>query len=254
MSKESRGYGSFIGIDSSYNMGGVFSLRQQYILESVREWPKVVESGLAVFYQGDNIYSYPGSGSIWSDTISQRNLTMTSVTYSSPHMVFNGSNSSGSFSTSGLDMAREQSIVMVLRPNENTADRRNPYNHEYAGNGTITHEPAGDFSYFHGISGGNGATYQYTGSSFTVAQNETAIITLTRGERFIRWYKNGSLVVINANLYPVTVNSVTTANIGSGYAGPSFGGNISCFMLYTKELTAAEVLQNYNALQGRFGI
>lgn len=254
MSKEDRGFGSFVGIDSTYRSGGIFSLRQQQILKSAKEWPKIVTSGLAVLYEGDNPLSYPESGSVWYDTISNRHLTLTSVTYSFPHMIFNGSNSSGSFSTFGLNMERQQTIMMVIRPNENTGDRRNPYNHEYAGNGTITHEPGGDFSYFHGTSGGNGATYQGTNSSFTVAQNETAVITVTRGPSFIRWYKNGSLINSVSNSYPVTVNSVTTANIGSGYAGPSFGGNISCFMLYTRELTAAEVLQNYQALQGRFGI
>lgn len=254
MSKEDRGFGSFIGIDGTYQSGGVFSLRQQQLLESAVEWPRIVTSGLGVYYEGDNVLSYPGSGSSWYSTVSNKTLTLTSTTYSRPNMVFNGSTSTSSFSTTGLNMAQAQTIMMALMPSEATADRRNPYNHEYAGYGTITHETSGAFQYFHGTSGGNGATYQGFVSSFTVAQNETAIITLTRGPGFIQWYKNGVLSNSVANSYPIAFTSVSTANIGSGYAGPPFQGNIGCFMLYTKELSAAEVLQNFLALRGRFGL
>jgi hypothetical protein len=253
MSKEDRGYGSFIGMDGTYNNAGVVSLRQQQMLESAVEWPKVVSSGLAVMYLGDNVSSYPGSGATWYSTVSNRPLTLTSTTYSKPNMVFNGSTSVGSFSTTGLNMAQAQTIVMVLMPSEADGVRRNPYNHEYAGYGTITHEIGGDFNYFHGTSGGNGATYQGTISPFTVAQNETAVITLTRGPSFIKWYKNGVLGTSTANSYPIAVTSVSTANIGSGYAG-SFQGNIGAFLLYTRELSDTEVAQTFQALKGRFGV
>jgi hypothetical protein len=254
MSKEDRGFGSFIGVDGSYNAPGVMSLRQQQLLRSSNEWPKIVTSGLGVYYQGDDVLSYPGSGSSWYSTVSNKTLALTSTTYSRPNMVFNGSTSSSSFSTTGLNMAQAQTIMMVLMPSEATADRRNPYNHEYAGYGTITHESDGVFNYYHGNSGGNGANYQGTTSPFTVAQNETAIITLTRGPGFIRWYKNGVLGNSTANSYPITFTSVSTANIGVGYAGPPFQGNIGAFLLYTKELSAQEVLQNFLALRGRFGL
>lgn len=253
MSKEDRGYGSFIGVDASYSAPGVMSLRQQQLLKSSNEWPKIVTSGLAVCYEGDNTLSYPGSGSSWYSTVSNKTLALTSVTYSKPNMVFNGSTSTSSFSTTGLNMAQAQTIMMVLMPTEADGVRRNPYNHEYAGYGTITHETGGDFNYYHGTSGAGGPTYQGSLSSFTVAQNETAIITVTRGPGFIRWYKNGALSNSVANSYPIAFTSVSTANIGSGYAG-AFQGNIGCFMLYTKELSASEVLQNFNALKGRFGI
>lgn len=254
MSKGHTGTGSYIGAIGSYYNGGVFDLKQQQVLESGIKWPDIVRSGLVVYFEGDNKLSYPGSGSTWYDTISGKNATLTSTSYSRPSMVFNGSTSSASFSTTGLNMKNSQTIVMAIMPSEATADRRNPYNHEYAGYGTITHEPGGDFNYFHGTSGGNGATYQGTGSNFTVAENETAIITVTRGPGFVRWYKNGVIGNSLANSLPTAVTSVSTANIGSGYAGPSFQGNIGCFMMYTKELSASEVLQNYQALKGRFGI
>lgn len=254
MSKEDRGFGSFIGIDGTYQSGGVFSLRQQQLLESAVEWPRIVTSGLVVYYEGDNVLSYPGSGSSWYSTVSNKTLSLTSTTYSRPNMVFNGSTSTGSFSITGLNMAQAQTIIMALMPSEADGNRRNPYNNAFGGFGTITHEPGGDFNYFHGANGGNGDPYQGTGSGFTVGQNETAIIAVTRGPGFVRWYKNGVIGNSLANSIPIAVSSTSTANIGSGYAGPPFQGNIGCFMLYTKELSAAEVLQNFLALRGRFGL
>jgi hypothetical protein len=253
MSKEDRGYGSFIGVDGTYNAPGVMSLRQQQLLRSSNEWPKIVTPGLAVCYEGDNVLSYPGSGSNLYSTVSNKTLALTSITYSKPNLVFNGSTSVGSFSTTGLNMAQAQTITMVLMPTEADSVRRNPYNHEYAGYGTITHEIGGDFNYFHGTSGGNGAIYQGTISPFTVAQNETAVITVTRGPSFIKWYKNGVLGSSTANSYPIAVTSVSTASIGSGYAG-SFQGNIGAFLLYTRELSNTEVTQTFQALKGRFGV
>ncbi len=189
------------------------------------------------------------------ELVSKRTLTANNLVYNSNNTFsFNGTDSSINFSTTGFDMAAGQTIIIVLKPTEADANRRNPYNHEYAGWGTITHETAGNFHYFHGTSGGNGATYQGTLSSFTVAQNETAMITVSRGTSTVRWYKNGVFVNSATNSYPIAVNSVTTANIGSGYAGPSFQGDIKFVALYNRQLTDQEVSENFNALRGRYGL
>ena len=71
-------------------------------------------------------------------------------------------------------------------------------------------------------------------------------------------YINGSPVSIGAS----TVNQPTTskmiigriAETGLGYYGGNFEGSIGPILLYHKELSASEVLQNYNRLKGRFGL
>lgn len=189
----------------------------------------------------------------WTDLSSSRVATLSNVTYSSSTMAYNGTSSTASFNISNINFASEQTIMMGLMPNENDANRRNPYNHEYAGYGTITHEVDGFFSYYHGTSGGNGATYQGTGSSFTVVQNEIAIIAVTRGSTNIKWYKNGALGNTTANSYPTAVTSVSTANIGNGYAG-FYSGNIYFLLMYNRQLSDLEINQNYNAFRIRYGI
>jgi hypothetical protein len=68
------------------------------------------------------------------------------------------------------------------------------------------------------------------------------------------WYKNGVFSNSSANSYPTAVSSVSTINIGSGYAGPSFQGNIYFVALYDRQLSDSEIFQNYNALRGRYGL
>lgn len=215
--------------------------------------PSIVTNNLVVYYDAANIKSYPGTGTTWTDLSTGKTATMSNITYSSQTMSFNGSTSTASFNISGINFSTAQTIIMCIMPNEADANRRNPYNHEYAGYGTITHEPSGNFNYYHGTSGGNGVTYQGSGSSFSVAQNEKAIICVTRGSQYVKWYKNGVFVTQSVNNYPTAVNSVSTANIGSGYAG-YYSGNIYFLLMYTAQLTDAEILKNFNALRGRYGL
>lgn len=147
-----------------------------------------------------------------------------------------------------------QTIAIWLKPTEADANRRNPYNHAYGGGGTITHEPSGSFNYYCGAAGVNGSPYIGFTSSFIVAQNEMAYITLTRDTNTISWYKNGVLSNTTENPYGNgIVTGTSDITIGNGYAG-YYMGNIGAVQLYTRCLTAAEVNENFNALRGRFGI
>jgi len=67
------------------------------------------------------------------------------------------------------------------------------------------------------------------------------------------FYKNGVL----RNTLSYTRGSVTTATyyIGASHANPRFlNGRIATAQIYNRALSASEVLQNYNATKGRFGL
>jgi hypothetical protein len=183
-----------------------------------------------------------------------RTLTASNLVYNANNTyTFNGTSSSLDFPTTGFNMATGQTIIMILKPTEADGNRRNPYNHEYAGFGTITHETNGTFTYYHGTSGGNGATYQGSGSAFTVGQNETAMIAVSRGSANVKWYKNGVLDTTTVNQYPTAVTLGGNANIGSGYAG-FFQGDIDFAALYNRQLSDAEVKTMYDSLRAGYGI
>lgn len=205
--------------------------------------------------------TYPGTyvaksstPTAWTDIITGKVATLAnSAVLSNDAIYFNGTTSYANFSISELDFSAEQTIMMGLMPDENDANRRNPYNNNYGGYGTITHESDGTFNYYWGIAGADNIPYAQITSTTTVLQNEKAIVTVSRGPLTAKWYKNGILDVSATNPYPVAVLGSTTATIGNGYAG-YYSGNIYFLLMYNRQLSDTEVLQNYNALKGRLGL
>jgi hypothetical protein len=213
-------------------------------------WGPQIENGSSV-----TSYSPTSTPNVVFTDLASRRVATTSNDFRNINgfLPYNGTSSAISFPTSGLDFSKEQTIMIGLMPDENNANRRNPYDHEYGGYGTITHEPSGEFNYYWGPYGAQSEGYATITSPFTVGQNEKTIITASRGSQYARWYKNGTLSLQGSNSVPVAGTSTGTAKIGHGYAG-YYSGNIYFFMLYNRQLTDAEVLKNYNALRGRCGI
>ena len=80
--------------------------------------------------------------------------------------------------------------------------------------------------------------------------------TFTSGRR--RLYINGNLVNSDTQTGTISTNSggMSIGAYGgfSGARGYYYNGNLAICRVYNKELTSTEVLQNYNAIKGRFGI
>ena len=73
-------------------------------------------------------------------------------------------------------------------------------------------------------------------------------------DRTVKQYINGVLI----STHTVTNSYVTINRIMAGYASSTsrygYEGVMLCCRVYGKELSAAEVLQNFNATRGRVGI
>lgn len=192
----------------------------------------------------------------WRDVISSTTAVFSNnPAFGSSTVTFDGINQIATIpNESKFNFNSYQTIGILLKPTEADANRRNPYNQAYAGGGTITHEVAGGFNYYYGTAGDNTTPYTGFGSGFTVAQNETAYITIVRDPNFTYWYKNGVFSNSAANPYGSTVVTGTSPIlIGFGYAG-AYMGNINVVHVYTKALSAAQVMQNFNAIRGRYGL
>ena len=59
---------------------------------------------------------------------------------------------------------------------------------------------------------------------------------------------------IKQNTLSATIITSTPLQIGARNDGNSFDGNIASTHIYNRTLSASEVLHNYNALKGRFGL
>jgi hypothetical protein len=224
--------------------------------------PKIVTNGLVLALDAANRKSYPGSGTTWFDLSGKNNhaTLYNAPTYSNNRMLFNGIDEYAQipFDSVNFTWTLEQTIVLVLSPTENDGNRRNPYNHSYAGSGTWTHEPNGTINFFYGQSSNGLDGTPYTAiTSDTVLLNETAMMTSTRSvsTNFRRWYKNGVVTYAenNAVYNPVSVNTSAAITIGNGYVG-FYQGYIDMILLYNIALTPDQVKQNFNAIRGRYGI
>lgn len=238
--------------------------------------PRIVTDGLLIAIDASDRNSYPGSGAVLYDLCSNSNVTLNgttsvisgSVSGSSltiPFMNFVGAGSSnfGSFSNrSPMDINNSSYEFFAFWGTLGTGGPDTLFSRENArfyvtayGGGTLGGFVRGNNSaQFEGALTGNGAVVVNTWYHlvFTVDFASTFAV-----------YRNG-----------VLAGSTNISALGTGFIGPTGGfnpvlgsryggsgtsatkmtGGISVFRFYNKPLTAGEVLQNYNALKGRFNL
>ena len=94
------------------------------------------------------------------------------------------------------------------------------------------------------------ATYMNTSNWYQV------VGTFSSGRR--RLYINGTLVNSDSQAGTIATDaSGMSIGVYGGYSGSRgyyYNGNLAICRIYSKELTAAEVQQNFSALRGRFGV
>ena len=219
----------------------------------------IVTSGLVLHLDAGNTSSYPGSGTTWTDLSSSgNNGTLTNgPTYSSSNggsIVFDGSNDIvSSFSTqiSGTGSKTISSWIKL-----NTTSRGGIVGTrsltEWGWGFTVNRSGVGTLDF-----------YDTQGSSLSAAAglgtNIWYHVTVTFDDsRMVTLYVNGSQVAISSTPFAALNASTFNGVIGNEdeYTSPfyhPFKGNIAQVSIYNRALTAAEVLQNYNALRPRFG-
>jgi len=218
--------------------------------------PKIVTNGLVLCLDAADKKSYPGSGTAWNDLSGNNNTgTLTNgPTFSSANggsIVFDGVNdyingpSISSLFTNDVTAeawikitAMSGDWVRIIGTSKTDGTDRT-FGLWYDSSGSILWQRFGGVtlypttprlttgSWFH-------VAATTTGSSHVIYLNTVNIGTATAGGPFTN---SGQ---------PITI----------GYAGfhAYTNSNISNVRLYTRGLTAAEILQNYNATRGRFGI
>ena len=248
---------------------------------SYHNGPKIVSEGLVLCVDSGNSNSYPGSGTTWFDLNQTHNLTITGATYSSVYKSLLFSNSTNNFSAANYALKTTQDSTFAL----NLLNGRSAFVFFY----NTTYLDAAAPGYFRQIPMSFGADSSLGGwqierfttetnfnlrykfdqedvygnniSYGTVPINQWQCLGWTLNSNQLLLYKNG-VQVNSLSVLSKTLNGTITADarfgIGSsGYTGtPFYGyiGYISHASFYNRTLSANEVLQNYNALRGRFGL
>lgn len=251
---------------SSTGQGGVFTLRGgsfggRFQASVTPPTIPIVSSGLIVYLDAGNPLSYAGTGPTWFD-ISGNSANATifnSPTYSTlngGYFVMNGTNNYITPSTSVLGTNTTQTIwykwngvnqakilAALISTDGNTG--YGMYMNDGSNSGTAGNRIVGIIP-FNSYNGG-GVTSPLSSTNWTQI---TMIRNASLGQ--MQFYING---IFNGggNSFANGADTVLPFTLGS--SGAAFvAGNLGAAMLYNRALSAAEVLQNYNATKTRFGL
>ena len=238
----------------------------------------VVQDNLVLNLDAGASTSYPGSGTTWTDLSgNSNNGTLTNgPTFSTDNggaIVFDGTDDfvtlgtqiNSDITTTNVTIsfwayidstANDEIFVSMETLNTNIPliiwyDTSSTYEVQNTGSGDV----------------GGGSTNVIT-TAVTDASSEKRFTTSNNALSANTWYNIAVVLDVTNNEFYTYINGVeeakwtsnntsggiksTTNDFRIGGGSPYLDGRISQFLVYTKALTAAEVLQNYNALKGRY--
>ena len=220
--------------------------RKRYFQEE-----NIVTDGLVLHLDGSNSNSYAGTGTSWFDlTGNNNNLTLVNGP------VFTGTNG-GMFLFDGTNDTANRAFTW---PNNFTVD--------------ITFKLFANAGYFYSriISTGNNDEFEFAvgqnnglyeikllvagwvNTSQYITPDTIETYTITRSPSTSNIYRNGVLIFTTS--VATTVASSLNINLACRHSnqGQNTRINIYNLKIYNRVLSATEILQNYNATKGRFGL
>ena len=216
--------------------------------------PKIVTNGLVICLDAANRRSYPGSGTVWRDLAGSNNGTLTNgPTFNSANrgsIVFDGVDDFVQISASfNITTA---TFVVWLRRNGN----QNTYDGILFSRGTnitgISFYTSNQLGYTW-----NNAVNTYTWNSSLIVPDLTwcmCAISITSNSATAYLYQSTGLTTAT-NIVSHTSTILDDIKIGQDDFGSRFfTGDVAQAQIYNRALTSTEILQNYNATKGRFGL
>ena len=220
--------------------------------------PNIVEDGLVFYIDAANSRSYPGTGTTVTDLKGLRNGTLNGNTFQTNNggvIDFDGIDDNITFGTpqSGDIMASTNSFT-------NSIWLKRTGNTEYSNVMVIWQQRRSNLGYgYNGVAGTTtNKAYSYVGAS---ALNGNDVIDQNVWHNFVFTINgsNAAKLYIDGELQSQGTRSAES-NVGSVfYIGRSSSGNyanmeVACASYYNRAISASEIMQNYNALKGRFGL
>lgn len=225
-----------------------------------------VQTDLIFDLDAGNSSSYSGSGSTWFDlTANNYDFTLVNTpTYSTSdggYFEFDGMTEYMTNGTFNMADTSAFSFDCWVRPDNSSADRSilGQWHNTASGFGPgILYLDNGDgavgYDWIIRKTGGSTSRIGTTTANGTVGAWNHVVATFTSTK--IQLYVNNSL--IGSTSTGDTIVNGTNDGLGIGAdrdtGGRYMDGRISIIRAYSKELTAAEVSQNYNAIKGRYGL
>jgi hypothetical protein len=221
---------------------------------SIYGGPDIITSGLVLYLDAANTKSYSGSGTAWND-LSGNNSggTLTNgPTYSSANggsIVLDGTNDYVA-GNSTISIPGTVTVSAWIRHNTFTSSQKRYVTLQNETAVIRQNFAAGQLHFYVTTS----STIKSITVSNALANNTWYHIVGTWDGTNMRLYQNAALVGSSTPGGTMATASVSYA-VGAAVGGLEYmSGNISQVAIYNRGLTASEVLQNYNATKGRFGL
>jgi hypothetical protein len=216
--------------------------------------PQIVTDGLVLCLDAANSLSYPGAGTSWRDISSNSNngTLIAGPTFSSSNggaIVFDGTNEYANCGNGPSLQINRGTISAWVKSSTPGSDYR----------GIVTKQQNYGIFMRNGILSAYdwGNTIERT-TSINIADGtwKNTVMTFTDNtgspSNNAVIYLNGSAVLTTTIKYQSDAIEVQLGN--GGLATQYINGSIANALIYSRPLTASEVLQNYNAAKSRFGI
>jgi hypothetical protein len=240
--------------------------------------PKIVTDGLVLALDAGNVKSYPGSGTTWLDKSGRGNngTLINGPTFNSANggyircdgindFIEISDNSSLDFGSGSFTveywfrkLANTFNFSNIWGPNKWNTGASPGTNEWYLGIGNGSNATGGN-SFRFAIE--SGSTVYGTGESSTLLSSNTWYQLIgQRDGASLKVYLNGTL---NMNVSPsglttsTTINNIAGRNLrinNSALNALYTNADNAILRIYNKALSPDEVLQNYNATKGRFGL
>ena len=227
---------------------------------SLSHSPLIVRDGLVLCLDAANPRSYPKSGTTWSDLAGANNGTLTNgPTFDADNkgsIAFDGSNDyinvpySAEIGSSSFTCSAWVYNILSLNARRNVVSRENTNNWVFA-NGYTANKLnfwiyRGGWSTLVSNTTLSSSVWYYYTVSYDYSSNTQYIYINGEFDNSTTW--TGAKMSVDTNRLQIG-KQANTDTISS-----AFGGYISSVSMYNRALTASEVLQNYNATRGRYGI
>ena len=216
----------------------------------------IVTNNLVVHVDANNRNSYSGSGTTWTDLSGNGNngtLNTTAIGYNKESLIFDA----GEYVTfPQYNFGNEFTLYCFIKPSNLSSIRTLFANSGPGSNANgirifINFEDANTRTLHIELGNGSSGLLISTGAVVTYDTWQQVAFTLNKNTSKGIIYHNG-IKVKEDTLSFTNYNSNAIFNFGIMAGAYFYGGALANYLLYNKELTSSEILQNYDNQKGRF--
>ena len=216
---------------------------------------EIITDGLVFNMDAANRASYPRIGVTATDTVGNVNGTLTNGAsfIEENNGFFNLDGTDDYISTTGIDINSSYTFSIFIQPTS--------YNGSNPGIWRSGSSSTGNTFFIFQSSTGrpwirqNGTDILKPSSGFSLTLNNWVYLTIVihSGGNNVSFYVNGELK--HDNTHSQTISLFTINNLGFQFSeSQTVAGKYANTHIYNRALSATEVLHNYDALKGRFGL